>query len=172
MLKLLGKRLHIGINVGTRLCGWCSTDKEMKDRKPNLFQCRTRLCGWCSAAAKKAYGGDTLFQCRTRLCGWCSSTTTLGRGSHPSFNAARGFVCGAALHGGRHALFTASFNAARGFVGGAASSLAALVPLGEKALLESLRKFESSDGKYVKYPFLFSFSLRRKPLRDQHLARP
>ena len=48
------------------------------------------------------------------------------------FNAARGFVGGAALHGGRHALFTASFNAARGFVGGAASSLAALVPLGEK----------------------------------------
>ena len=37
------------------------------------------------------------------------------RGAH----AARGFVGGAALHGGRHALFTASFNAARGFVGGA-----------------------------------------------------
>ena len=31
------------------------------------------------------------------------------------FNAARGFVGGAALHGGRHALFTASFNAARGY---------------------------------------------------------
>ena len=98
-----------------------------------------------------------------------SITGTIAQGC---FNAARGFVGGAALHGGRHALFTASFNAARGFVGGAASSLAALVPLGEKALLESLRKFESSDGKYVKYPFLFSFSLRRKPLRDQHLARP
>ena len=64
------------------------------------------------------------------------------------------------------------FNAARGFVGGAASSLAALVPLGEKALLESLRKFESSDGKYVKYLFLFSCSLRRNLLRDQHLTRP
>ena len=38
------------------------------------------------------------------------------RGAH----AARSFVGGAALHGGRHALFTASFNAARGFVGGAA----------------------------------------------------
>ena len=33
------------------------------------------------------------------------------RGAH----AARGFVCGATLHGGRHALFTASFNAARGY---------------------------------------------------------
>ena len=32
-----------------------------------------------------------------------------------SFNSARGFVGGAALHGGRHALFTASFNAARGY---------------------------------------------------------
>ena len=47
-----------------------------------------------------------------------------------------------------------------------------LSPYGEKALLESLRKFEMSDGKYVKYLFLFSFSLRRNPLRDQHLARP
>ena len=47
-----------------------------------------------------------------------------------------------------------------------------LSPWGEKALLESLRKFESSDEKYVKYPFLFSFSLRRNPLLDQHLARP
>ena len=44
-----------------------------------------------------------------------------------------------------------------------------LSPYGEKALLESLRKFEMSDGKYVKYLFLFSFSLRRNPLRDQHL---
>ncbi|WP_442983624.1 hypothetical protein [Selenomonas sp. oral taxon 136] len=26
MLKLLCKRLYIGINVGTRLCGWCSQD--------------------------------------------------------------------------------------------------------------------------------------------------
>ena len=40
------------------------------------------------------------------------------RGAH----AARGFVCGATLHGGRHALFTASFNAARGFVCGAADN--------------------------------------------------
>ena len=47
-----------------------------------------------------------------------------------------------------------------------------LSPYGEKALLESLRKFEMSDGKYVKYLFLFSCSLRRNPLRDQHLARP
>ena len=47
-----------------------------------------------------------------------------------------------------------------------------LSPGGKKALLESLRKFESSDEKYVKYPFLFSFSLRRNPLLDQHLARP
>ena len=91
------------------------------------------------------------------------------RGAH----AARGFVgCAAAIARTWTLRKLVCFNAARGFVGGAASSLAALVPLGEKALLESLRKFESSDGKYVKYPFLFSFSLRRKPLRDQHLARP
>ena len=89
------------------------------------------------------------------------------------------------------------FNAARGFVGGATAKEVfyginrynvsmphaalwvvqphrsqPLSPYGEKALLESLRKFERSDGKYVKYLFLFSFSLRRNPLRDQHLARP
>ena len=89
------------------------------------------------------------------------------------------------------------FNAARGFVGGATRKIVRgshigtevsmphaalwvvqphrsqpLSPYGEKALLESLRKFEMSDGKYVKYLFLFSFSLRRNPLRDQHLARP
>ena len=89
------------------------------------------------------------------------------------------------------------FNAARGFVGGATGEPKSypdemlsvsmphaalwvvqphrsqpLSPYGEKALLESLRKFEMSDGKYMKYLFLFSCSLRRNPLRDQHLARP
>ena len=98
------------------------------------------------------------FQCRTRLCGWCNwgrqhrdGKETLG------FNAARGFVGGAASnvksltfvervsmpHAAlwvvqlkrnyyREAL-NFRFNAARGFVGGAASSLAALVPLGRKS---------------------------------------
>ena len=49
------------------------------------------------------------FQCRTRLCGWCSVVAESIKFSKRSFNAARGFV------------------------GGAASSLAALVPLREKS---------------------------------------
>ena len=50
------------------------------------------------------------FQCRTRLCGWCS--VKYGRTDDD---------------------LAIRFNAARGFVGGAASSLAALVPLREKS---------------------------------------
>ena len=49
------------------------------------------------------------------------------------FNAARGFVGGAALRERQVLRNTKRFNAARGFVGGAASSLAALVPLGRKS---------------------------------------
>ena len=49
------------------------------------------------------------------------------------FNAARGFVGGAAIRHRGHGHHRRGFNAARGFVGGAASSLAALVPLREKS---------------------------------------
>ena len=49
------------------------------------------------------------------------------------FNAARGFVGGAAKVIDNIDELEDGFNAARGFVGGAASSLAALVPLREKS---------------------------------------
>ena len=40
---------------------------------------------------------DFVFQCRTRLCGWCSSIKeVLFIWKFCCFNAARGFVCGAA----------------------------------------------------------------------------
>ena len=142
----------------TRLCGWCSIRggchwiKTVRFNAargfvggaaptvsdtfffPYGFQCRTRLCGWCSYMNNMTSIADALFQCRTRLCGWCSTgpnrslTTT-----RSSFNAARGFVGGAACRGRRLLPCPAGFNAARGFVGGAASSLAALVPLGGKS---------------------------------------
>ena len=54
--------------------------------------------------------GDSEFQCRTRLCGWCSSYIVVAYG-----------------------VLVQGFNAARGFVGGAASSLSALFPLGGKS---------------------------------------
>ena len=49
------------------------------------------------------------------------------------FNAARGFVGGAAKILIVSRLAGVGFNAARGFVGGAASSLSALFPLGRKS---------------------------------------
>ena len=53
--------------------------------------------------------------------------------SFQRFNAARGFVGGAAAIGRFNGLDMECFNAARGFVGGAASSLSALVPLRGKS---------------------------------------
>ena len=50
-----------------------------------------------------------------------------------SFNAARGFVGGAAPAWSGRRDPRCCFNAARGFVGGAASSLSALFPLGGKS---------------------------------------
>ena len=73
------------------------------------FQCRTRLCGWCSPCGRRHHWEPPLFQCRTRLCGWCSVIRI-----SPQQHRAR-------------------FNAARGFVGGAASSLSVLFPLGGKS---------------------------------------
>ena len=49
------------------------------------------------------------------------------------FNAARGFVGGAARMVRPQSIGARGFNAARGFVGGAASSLSALVPLRGKS---------------------------------------
>ena len=46
----------------------------------------------------KANGiSEELFQCRTRLCGWCSKGLQHQRRGIHRFNAARGFVGGAAL---------------------------------------------------------------------------
>ena len=64
--------------------------------------------------------------CRTRLCGWCSifrfSRVLL---SLSCFNAARGFVGGAARVSSGARTSMICFNAARGFVGGAASGVVA-----------------------------------------------
>ena len=84
------------------------------------FQCRTRLCGWCSAQLRSIQITLEEFQCRTRLCGWCSRQCGQHRSRGSCFNAARGFVGGAACGIRVQFLFFRSFNAARGFVGGAA----------------------------------------------------
>ena len=63
------------------------------------------------------------FQCRTRLCGWCSKLQNIQQGMTVSFNAARGFVGGAAQMFFLFHQIMLGFNAARGFVGGAAASI-------------------------------------------------
>ena len=93
-----------------------------------------------------------MFQCRTRLCGWCSQRLTLSLKSFlVRFNAARGFVGGAACSAIEYycrrsvsmphaALWVVqlcrtlriyhhpvSFNAARGFVGGAAPKIQLII---------------------------------------------
>ena len=60
------------------------------------FQCRTRLCGWCSMDLYCRRYIPVTFQCRTRLCGWCSLCLAPPMRSNLCFNAARGFVGGAA----------------------------------------------------------------------------
>ena len=88
------------------------------------FQCRTRLCGWCSKTVFEPSTRSMTFQCRTRLCGWCSEESFWNFAEYRlGFNAARGFVGGAALNWIKTRLLGWRFNAARGFVGGAACPL-------------------------------------------------
>ena len=106
----------------TRLCGWCSERKSnrglcvrcgfnaargfvggaavehtSRETLRSMFQCRTRLCGWCSKEISVEWTGSWPFQCRTRLCGWCSFLFFFIQEEGEGFNAARGFVGGAAI---------------------------------------------------------------------------
>ena len=85
------------------------------------FQCRTRLCGWCSSPPRCGRAARPLFQCRTRLCGWCSRCNVLlqTRKSGVSMPHAALWV----VQREKEEIYVyhySSFNAARGFVGGAA----------------------------------------------------
>ena len=113
------------------------------------FNAARGFVGGATSEQVAEWRSSSMFQCRTRLCGWCN----------------RRFA-----NLWRHNSAVSMPHAALWVVQPHRSQ--PLSPYGEKALLESLRKFEMSDGKYVKYLFLFSCSLRRNPLRDQHLARP
>ena len=63
------------------------------------------------------------FQCRTRLCVWCSVVLIVSYLTAKGFNAARGFVCGAASQSSALSHLPLGFNAARGFVCGAANDV-------------------------------------------------
>ncbi len=89
-----------------------------------VFQCRTRLCGWCSGN-----GGFT--ECMIFVVSmphaalWVvqQSSGSTPNSSERCFNAARGFVGGAATSSFTHVRAVGGFNAACGFVGGAAETL-------------------------------------------------
>ena len=146
------------------------------------FQCRTRLCGWCSnteAILADYINGVSMphaalwvvqllvadynmsgthvsmphaalwvvqrlreeneelrevgFNAARGFVGGAAKQTLSKRAHEICFNAARGFVGGAAGRGNEARERPTRFNAARGFVGGAASSLSALFPLGGKS---------------------------------------
>ena len=84
-------------------------------------------------------GGDFMFQCRTRLCGWCNGKRQIAPWSRRCFNAARGFVGGAASIRGREPSLKARFNAARGVVGGAADEV-------DRDTIRALRRFNAARG--------------------------
>ena len=102
----------------TRLCGWCSTEKQTLSKRAHesfnaargfvggaasrvlmgilssrQFQCRTRLCGWCSNISPFGNVWLKLFQCRTRLCGWCSQRIIVSKAIDGAFQC-RTRLCG------------------------------------------------------------------------------
>ena len=104
----------------TRLCGWCSKKRFLHSMGFPLFQCRTRLCGWCSQEKL----GDDIKNLTVSMPHAALWVVQPGRKRATNGNiwvsmphAALWVVqheekkCGNAPH---------CFNAARGFVGGAA----------------------------------------------------
>ena len=84
-------------NAARGFVGGAASIPAAFDTQRSMFQCRTRLCGWCSMSFDDFLLDEREFQCRTRLCGWCSSKCYEKFRRGGSFNAARGFVGGAAL---------------------------------------------------------------------------
>ena len=145
-----------------------------KEVRTFVFQCRTRLCGWCNLLACRCLDAGTSVSMPHAALWVVQLKPTVLYGAHRKVSmphAALWVVQPEKYKGFRTLFLWVSMPHAALWVVQPHRSQP-LSPYGEKALLESLRKFEMSDGKYVKYLFLFSFSLRRNPLRDQHLARP
>ena len=129
MIKL-GTVCLSGFNAARGFVGGAAAKRFAQPSANRQFQCRTRLCGWCSRISLRKHTKSLQFQCRTRLCGWCSEKCR-----YCSLLACRVSMPHAALWVVQQSRkkstdsWKSCFNAARGFVGGAASSLSALVPL-------------------------------------------
>ena len=83
-------------NAARGFVGGAAGKRIASDTPNSEFQCRTRLCGWCSDVEWRFADNVIEFQCRTRLCGWCNGTVAEKFFFNIRFNAARGFVGGAA----------------------------------------------------------------------------
>ena len=115
----------------TRLCGWCSRAGRNQPTRGNHVS-MPHAALWVVQRSSETHTLHVRaeFQCRTRLCGWCSEypLTARNRASDVSMPHAALWVVQRKMS----LLLSprlSCFNAARGFVGGAASSLSALVPL-------------------------------------------
>ena len=113
----------------TRLCGWCSQLLVYEDKHMGGFNAARGFVGGAAFSEGEVYA-HVAFQCRTRLCGWCSAFGALSFSGVIDVSMPHAALWVVQPYSATSdSLFVPRFNAARGFVGGAASSLSALVPL-------------------------------------------
>ena len=120
----LFRKGRVWFQCRTRLCGWCNFSDLMEknsvcdvsmphaalwvvqlaklvfaDESADVFQCRTRLCGWCNT--EEFHHDDQAFGVSMPHAALCVVQLSLQAQAFYSqirFNAARGFVCGAARY--------------------------------------------------------------------------
>ena len=112
-----------GFNAARGFVSGAAAHLRTLERREGLFQCRTRLCGWCSDSGRARLPPSHLSMPHAAF--WVVQPPARNPSWEPEvgFNAARGFVGGAATQVIAVFVFPyQGFNAARGFVGGAASS--------------------------------------------------
>ena len=112
----------LSFNAARGFVGGATWEDGKNPSKEYVFQCRTRLCGWCSGKAYR-FGYTQFGVSMPHAALWVVQRSMLRFLKTPflRFNAARGFVGGAAHRVSSLVRARKRFNAARGFVGGAAN---------------------------------------------------
>ena len=99
------------------------------------FQCRTRLCWWCSPLVLTVLRKTYLFQCRTRLCWWCSQRIVLvNRKRYEVSMPHAALLVVQRVSPVKGSVRRERFNAARGFVGGAAERRSTMETVGQVSM--------------------------------------
>ena len=134
--SVLIAQMWLRFNAARGFVGGAATTFFAGIKARDLFQCRTRLCGWCSrVVCSTSLTQITVSMPHAAL--WVVQHKMLQSAIlwiYVSMPHAALWVVQRRRRGEIHIRDARrSFNAARGFVGGAASSLAALVPLGRKS---------------------------------------